>query len=312
MRTTLTKILISVIGLLFFPALAFAASPINGTWYNSYCSRVDLSVSDTSGKIVATYTSHTGSTGTSFGLGFTNPDAVVDVNKADPEGIPFSLGIQWRLINVPISDVDGSWHWVSTFSGQYHPAQTISRPNQSPYQLEETLELLNGLYATASVPGLAEASDIPILWPQTLRFNKKAPSYCMSTDPGKPVVYTPTAEDNISGKWISDDGAVFDLTAVLSAGAVTGTLTGTDGREYEVVGLFDTVAPSSSGTYLTAGQGVTLAAYDTNNEVHLMFAGYVPYGSTNVLNIWQSELKSTTWIDRFTQETLDNVQYKKQ
>ena len=82
----------------------------------------------------------------------------------NPKGIPFSMGIQWRLINLPMSSADGSWHWVSTFSGQYHQKQTVSAGGQQSYVLEETLVLLNGLIATATLPPLADSA--PLMWPR--------------------------------------------------------------------------------------------------------------------------------------------------
>jgi len=52
--------------------MAYADSPLIGTWYNSFCSRVDLTV-DQNGVIDGNYTSHTGSTGTSIVAGQVNP-----------------------------------------------------------------------------------------------------------------------------------------------------------------------------------------------------------------------------------------------
>lgn len=301
----------AAIGLLL-PSLAFAENPIAGTWYNSYCSRVDLSIDNNSGEISGVYTSHTGSTGSSVVKGYTNPAATVDNLSAPPTGIPFSLGVQWRLINVPMSGVDGSWHWVSTFSGQYHPEQTITAPNQNPYNIQETLEIFNGLYATASVPGLADKFQIPLFWPQTLRFHKIAPSYCMTTTPGTPVSYTPTATNHVTGKWADATGSVFDIVGDLGKGTITGTYTVQNEITYKVVGLFDTTAPSSSGEYETIGQGVTLSAFNDQNKLLKMFAGYIPYTLTTRLILWESDLKSTTWTDRFTQETLSSTAFQKQ
>ena len=85
-----------------------SAHPVEGSWYNAYCSRVDLQVTD-AGRVTGVYTSHTGSTGTSAVLGQLDPAASV----AAEEGSPLSLGIQWRLVNEDQSKADGSWHWVS-------------------------------------------------------------------------------------------------------------------------------------------------------------------------------------------------------
>ena len=162
--------------------MAYADSPLNGTWYNSFCSRVDLTV-DQNGVIDGKYTSHTGSTGTSIVAGQVNPTLQPQPGvPTSPNGIPFSMGIQWRLINVPISSADGSWHWVSSFSGQYHQKQTVSAGGQQSYDLEETLMLLNGLIATATLPPLANTA--PLMWPQNLVFHRTPPSYCEAVTPG--------------------------------------------------------------------------------------------------------------------------------
>lgn len=46
---------------MFIATPVLANKPIQGTWYNSYCSRVDIT--DTGGQLSGVYTSHTGSTG---------------------------------------------------------------------------------------------------------------------------------------------------------------------------------------------------------------------------------------------------------
>lgn len=287
--------------------MAHADSPLNGAWYNSFCSRVDLTV-DQNGVINGKYTSHTGSTGTSIALGQVNPalQPQPDV-PTNPNGIPFSMGIQWRLINVPISEIDGSWHWVSSFSGQYHQKQTVSAEGQQPYILEETLVLLNGLIATAALPPLADTP--PLMWPQTLEFHRTPPSYCGSVTPGKAVPYIPTALDNLTGTWRNADGETLELVAVLQLGVVAGKFTDKDGNLYEVGGLFDTIAPPSSGG--VSSQGVTLSLYDDSKNLQKAAAGGIDYGDLDHMWLWTSELKSTTWTDRFTQETLDKTLFKK-
>ena len=283
--------------------MAYADSPLNGTWYNSFCSRVDLAVSST-GQITGQYTSHTGSTGTSNVVGQVNPDlAPQPGTPTNPSGIPFSMGIQWRLINVPVSSADGSWHWVSTFSGQYHQNQTVSAAGQQPYTRDETLVLLNGLIATATLPPLAKTA--PLMWPQTLEFQRKPPTYCEPLTPGKSAPYTPTAQDNVSGSWKSADGQALTLTATLESGAVSGVYTDSQGVRYNVFGLFDTLVPGSGA--VVAAQGVTLSIRDPSADVLKAAAGGVDYSNLSQMWLWTSDLKSTTWTDRFTQETLDKT-----
>ena len=287
--------------------MAYAESPLGGTWYNSFCSRVDLTV-DQNGVIDGKYTSHTGSTGTSIAAGQVNPALQPQPGvPTNPNGIPFSMGIQWRLINVPTSSADGSWHWVSSFAGQYHQKQRVSAGGQQPYDLEETLVLLNGLIATATLPPLADTA--PLMWPENLMFHRTPPSYCEAVTPGKVVPYTATAKDNLSGTWRNGDGEVFDLVAVLETGVVAGEFTDKDGNQYEVGGLFDTIAPGSGQG--VAAQGVTLSLYDASKDLLKATAGGVDYSNPNQMWLWTSDLQSTTWTDRFIQQTLDKTVFEK-
>ncbi len=279
--------------------------PIAGTWYNSYCSQVKLSVQD-SGLITGVYTSHTGSTGSSNVLGYVNLDAGVDNTGDATMGIPFALGVNWRLINVDVEKADGSWHWTSTFSGQYHPAQTIAVPGQKSYEIPETLEILNGLIATATTP-FNETS--PVMWPQTLRFHRDAPEYCESVSPPSPVPYTPTAADYISGNWyeLSGPGHMI-LSADLESGQVSGTAV-LNGIEYAVSGLFDTIAPPSSTAYMVTHQSVTLALARKDEFGIKMLSGGADIRIGELLFAWSSDQVSTTWVDRFTQEPLDKIYF---
>ena len=289
---------------LFLMETAHAESPLNGTWYNSYCSRVDLTVDSSTGMINGQYTSHTGSTGTSNVIGLVNPLLVPQPGvPTNPTGIPVSLGIQWRLINVTQDQADASWHWVSTFSGQYHQKQTVEASGQNTYTLEETLVVLNGLIATAPLPPLADI--VPLMWPQTLEFHRSAPSYCQSVSPAQPVAYSPTAEDKVTGTWKNMDGEELTITASLPKGSVSGTFVNEHGDKYAVAGLFDTLAPGQD----TAWQGIALTLYDTaGNELKAM-AGGVNYNNFTQMELWESDLKSTNWTDRFAQETLDRTIY---
>ena len=293
-------------------ANAFATSPVQGTWYNSYCSRVDLVV-DATGAITGVYTSHTGSTGSSSVVGYIDPNAQPAPPSPVPEnpsGIPFSLGIQWRLINVPAEQADGSWHWVSTFAGQYHQKQDVVVPGQTTYQIDDTLEILNGLIATAVVPGFTDIA--PVMWPQTLRFHRSAPSYCEPVNPPGPAPYTPTAPDHVTGSWVASGGLEkMTLKASLSEGTVVGSYQDADGNSYVVSGLFDTIAPDPLLSDV-AQQGVALTLYDAKNARLVVMAGGINLNFPPIeMSLWSGKLKSTGWTDRFTQSTLDKVTWVK-
>ena len=296
----------TVCGLLFLAVIQTvkADGSINATWYNSYCSQVSLSVDESSGLVTGTYTSHTGSVGSSRAIGwFLEPEKDKEgAPPVNPKGTPIALGIQWRLINKPVSEADGSWHWVSNFSGQYHPEQTVEQDQQLSYQIPETLEILNSLVATATVEGFTTAA--PVMWPQTLKFHKTAPTYCKPVTPPKPVPFSGSSPDHISGTWKNSAGDMLVLSADLVTGSVTGTYTSST-SVYSVVGFFDNlgeVVPSVT----VAEQGVTLMLKDNTGKV-LSMAGGADFQNTNVMVLWEDDLKSTTWTSRFIGNTVDKV-----
>ena len=291
-------------GFLYSSFYAMADSPIQGEWHNSYCSRMDLTVDENTGAITGIYTSHTGSTGASSVIGYVNPNEKPEPDvPTNPNGIAVSLGIQWRLINVSATEADDSWHWVSTFSGQYHQHQHVSVPNQHTYEIDETLEVLNGLIATATVPGFTNIA--PVMWPQTLLFHRNPPDYCEEVEPPLPVPYQASAKDHISGVWENTDRGRLNLVASLDNGEVTGLYQDPTGEAYFVSGLFDTLAPGLvSGV---AEQGVTLALYNPDDNKLKIMAGGVNLDNILEMNLWQSNLKSTNWVDRFTESTLEKV-----
>ena len=301
----------NLIGLSFFGLVtaialpAAAHSPLEGTWYNSYCSRMDINVNADSGEISGVYTSHTGSTGTAVLTGYVDPNAVADQSEK-PEGIPVSIGIQWRLINVDVPD--NSWHWVSAYAGQYHPAQTVRAGGQYDYQIPETIEILNGLYASATLSQLAETA--PVMLPQTLRFTRNAEAYCQSVEPAKPVEYKPTADDNVSGIWISEDGKIeLELIADRDTGSVHGTAIIENNRGFVVKGLFDTLKPENTAE--VPEQALSLAVYDENsNELYNMTGG-VFYNNSEEMELWIGKLEKTTWTNRFIQQALDKQLFMK-
>lgn len=313
---TLIKRYIAAIGGVISAAVAAvsvaAEHPLNGTWYNSYCSQVELQVDPLDGnfaigEINGIYTSHTGSTGSSLVKGLVNykPEPGLPTN---PKGIPFSLGIQWRLINT--TDLpDGTWHWVSTFSGQYHPAQNVSAGSQDTYQIEETLEILNGLVATSTQKGLAETA--PVMWPQTLRFKRQPPDYCRLAPPPPPVPYTPRAPDYVSGTWHNQLGEQLTLNADRITGSIRGSLT-SGGKVYDIAGLFDTVAAAETPGSELAQQGVTLSLYSKDDGSAMTMAGGVDLPAARQMTLWRGELQSTQWTSRFTQHTLDKVLWIRQ
>jgi hypothetical protein len=268
-------------------------SPVTGTWYNSYCSQMMLAA-NSGGGVNGSYTSHTGSTGTSVINGWLGEQSS---SAATLYGIPLALGIQWRLINQPIANLDPTWHWVSSFSGQYHPAQIIVEKGQSPYPLPETLTITNALVATANLAGYT--NNAPVMWPQTLTFTRNPPGYCKPIPPTTPISFTGTVADYISGTWTNTQESM-TLQASPDTGIVTGTYTDSQQQQYQVAGYFDNLPVDAS----MAQQGVALTARNSSGSL-LSLAGGVDLKNSMQMLLWQDRLTSTTWTGRFTESTLD-------
>ncbi|MGV6827150.1 MAG: avidin/streptavidin family protein [bacterium] len=274
-----------------------ATSPVTGTWYNSYCSQMMLVADTTTGEVSGSYTSHTGSTGTSAVNGWAGTASTA---QGGPYGTPLALGIQWRLNNQPATNVDPTWHWVSSFSGQYHPAQTVSEAGQADFQLPETITIMNALVATANLAGYT--TNAPVMWPETLEFTRNPPAYCEPIPPTTEIPYTGTSSDYISGTWISDSGEAMGLQASVATGVVNGVYFDSSGKSYSVTGNMDNLPIDSS----MAQQGVALTMRDEDGTV-FSFAGGTNLngGSPLTMSLWQDSLTSTTWTGRFTESTLN-------
>ena len=281
------------------------SSPVVGTWHNSYCSKVELSV-ENDWQINGIYTSHTGSTGSSNVIGWVGNTAANSSQTQDipvnPTGIPVALGIQWRLINLPITSADNSWHWISTFSGQYHPQQTVQQAGQEDYVLEETLEIFNGLIATATYPGFTDTA--PKMWPQTLSFHREAPSYCEPVITPSIEPFTGTAIDHISGEWINATQDMLTLEANMNTGNITGEYREyATGKTFTVTGLADAIAGTLGEGVAEQGMALTM----NNNGTVLSMAGGVSLSNTSVMNLWIDKLSSTTWTSRYMESTVDKL-----
>jgi hypothetical protein len=83
---------------------------LNGSWVNSYGSKMDLLVVE-DGAIVGQYSSTTGSTGIYSVIGQCSPNT-----PQGSKGLAVVLSIYWHPINAETPDE--SWHWVSTYCGQ--------------------------------------------------------------------------------------------------------------------------------------------------------------------------------------------------
>ncbi|RBP85798.1 hypothetical protein EBI01_01765 [Marinomonas rhizomae] len=94
---------------------------LNGSWVNSYGSKMDLLVVE-GGAIVGQYSSTTGSTGIYSVIGQCSPKT-----PQEGKGLAVVLSIYWHPINAETPDE--SWHWVSTYCGQLLGAGELSVTN---------------------------------------------------------------------------------------------------------------------------------------------------------------------------------------
>ncbi len=109
---------------------------LEGTWQNEYGSIMSLS-QDEHGMIHGLYRSTTGSTGSYYVLGATDP------REPEPaRGQAVSLSIFWRSIGD--DPADPSWHWVSGLGGQLLGEGVDRR-----------LVLIHNMMATTEFPGQA-------------------------------------------------------------------------------------------------------------------------------------------------------------
>ncbi len=291
-------------------------SPLSGTWYNSYCSQVELAVHE-DGKIKGVYTSHTGSVGSSDVIGFLGQPKAFKKGSSAIVGIPVAMGIQWRLITEKQTDANATWHWMSGFSGQYQPAQQITEAGQMTYSLPETLYLLNVLNATSQFPGY-NATSASKLWPENLSFHKIPASYCAPVTPPKRHAFTPSAKDHISGIWknIKNQDDVLEMRLDPETFAITGTLK-KNNIIYRLTGLGDPIAVKShTKPYAKLDkvfqQGVVLSfSSKIKGEKLISMVGGIDLTSTKHMYLWVSELSSTTWTNRFTQSTFDQQLWTK-
>lgn len=285
------------------PAASQVFSPLSGVWYNSFCSQVELAVYP-GGKIKGVYTSHTGSTGSSTVVGYVGKSA------GEKKGTPVSLAIQWRPININISErekvseVESSWHWMSNLAGQYNAAQTISVQGQAPYSIDETLYLLNELYVTTQD---SYRDGMTKILPQNLTFTKTPPSYCKPIAPPAEKPYQPSANDLITGKWKSAAGETLHIRVNPKDFNVSGKLS-RGKKKYQVLGLAD---PIQGSLPKVQQQGVSLVLKNELDEIQVLVGG-VHMKNIDKLTLWKSDVQSTSWTDRYQQLTIDKQDWTRE
>lgn len=233
---------------------------LNGSWVNSYGSKMDLSVVDNGG-IVGQYSSTTGSTGIYSVIGQCSPDKPIE-----SKGLAVVLSIYWHPINAEAPDE--SWHWVSTYCGQLLGTGELS--------------VTNSLVATCDFNGFSAGDYI-----DKLTFQKVS----STPDPFMPSLNSEsegvTSNNPINGEWVGVSPDVqLGLTVTNSDyGLVQGIV------EYQntiitLKGFTDTVV-SGLGR-----QSISVCGYMSGRDVPVSLSGW--------LDVSNNSLQLSRWIANAT------------
>lgn len=255
---------------------------LNGAWINAYGSVVTLEqLKD--GVVVGTYTSTTGSSGSYWVLGFTDPNPPTDGN-----GQSLAFSILWRSFDG--GTPDPSWHYVSGFSGQ------LIVIDGTP-----SLVMIHDLVATAVDPGVV---DIIGSYPDKLTYVPHTPATPPPTWP--PPFQPPPDGDPVDGNWIcvQDPNISFFLNVRDEiSGSLIGTLNTTTGS-VNLSGFTDTGA-GAAGLLL---QGLTVAALLPDGHMVVAIAGTLNLATGSLTMSWL-ESNGTAADSTWTQTRLRGLDF---
>ncbi|HEX7681411.1 MAG TPA: avidin/streptavidin family protein [Thermoanaerobaculia bacterium] len=210
---------------------------VTGAWINVYGSVVTLVQLDgqlDGGVVAGTYTSTTGSSGSYWVVGFTDPNPPVGGN-----GQSLAFCILWRSFSG--GTPDPSWHYVSGFSGQM--VTVDGTPN---------LVMIHDMVATTPDPGVVAMIGS---YPDKLTY---LPHTSGALPDWPPPFTQPTSADPVDGNWSCVQDPIITLTLTvqdLTSGYLTGTL-GTAGGSVSLAGFTDNGAGAAGLTL----QGLTVSA----------------------------------------------------
>jgi saccharopepsin len=235
---------------------------VTGQWINVYGSIVSLVQSD-SGFVSGSYTSTTGSSGSYWVVGFTDPNP-----PAAGNGQSLAFTILWRSYSGGVPDP--SWHYVSGFSGQMLVTEK-GTPN---------LVMIHDMVATAVDPGVVAIIGS---YPDKL-------VYVPYTAPPGPVwppdFVPPSSADPVDGNWSCDQDPSISLSLVVLdqiSGYTEGVL-GTPDGSVDLVGFTDTGAGADGLTL----QGLTVSG--------LLAAGHMVVAIAGSLNLATDTL-TMSWLE---------------
>lgn len=258
---------------------------LNGSWKNSYGSKMDLHVKN-DGSIIGTYASSTGSTGTYLIIGSCLPE---DPSATRGQGI--ALSIFWRSTTKEAADE--SWHWVSTYCGQL--------------QADGVLSVINSLVATTEFSGIAIGDYI-----DKLAFSKVSDANNISdannTAITLPDDYSRLDHDNgneINGTWLSQTGQSRLTLSVSNKkyGLLQGTLL-ENGNTILLSGFSDTYQASDQL------QSVSLSGYIADQALPISFSGQRD-PATNQLQLSRWQANSTAPNESYLQASMSDWIFSK-
>jgi hypothetical protein len=245
---------------------------VTGAWINVYRSVVSLVQFD-AGVVAGTYTSTTGSSGSYWVVGFTDPNPPVGAN-----GQTLAFSILWRSFSG--GTPDPSWHYVSGFSGQMVAADGTP-----------SLVMIHDLVATAPDPGVVAIIGS---YPDKLTY---VPHTNATTPQWPPGFVQPAAADAVDGSWscVQDPRITLSLTV---RDQVSGFLTGalnTAGGSVNLAGFTDTGAGAADLTL----QGLTVSALLPDGNMVVAIAGSLNLAADTLSMSWlesNGTAADSTWM----------------
>jgi saccharopepsin len=256
---------------------------VTGAWINVYGSVVSLVQLD-GGIVAGTYTSTTGSSGSYWVVGFTNPNPPVGGN-----GQSLAFSILWRSFSG--GTPDPSWHYVSGFSGQM--VSVDGTPN---------LVMIHDMVATAPDPGV-----VAIIGSYLDKLTY-VPHTSGALPHWPPAFLQPTSADPVDGSWSCVQDPKITLTLAVqdqTSGYLTGTL-GTAGGSVNLAGFTD----NGAGAANLRLQGLTVSALLPDGHMVVAIAGSLNLAADTLTMSWL-ESNGTAADSTYVQTRLRGVDFRR-
>lgn len=249
---------------------------ISGTWQNAYGSTMELSQSD-DGFVIGLYSSSTGSSGTYWVVGHTNPTPTADIGQA------VALSIYWR--SIAGGPADPTWHYVSGFSGQ--------------------LVTLDGTPSMVLMHAMVDSDDSPGPGGLGTYLDKlvytPAP-HSQNLDNIERLREADDVDDPVCGTWATTSGPALSIEVLGvsdATGYALGSMTPEGGPALAAAGFTDVTA-GPDGLLL---QSLSLAAFDASNATVWSLAGTLNL-QTGVMTLLQMESHGTAPDNSYAQTTV--------